>query len=459
MSAATDNGKYQGRSVLDFSTDAALRKAISRSVVLGSSEQSIAHQDRVDTEVVRLRSLKDSRVLQHRPTLDDLTETLRSKLNVTWVAACFVDLDCVTIPSTAEHPDFPFGVQSGDVTPRLSSFADISVRNSSKALEVIPDTLLDDRVNKGPWVVGHPKVRFFAGVPLMPPGTRSRQRLGSLCVLDNKPHPEGLTPLQELEMQTVATQIAKRCLGKERSPSQSKRRPRSSSDNANVSFNRSPSPKRQDRSRSSSPIGGPPVQNLPCPTATNVDPDAYLSQLVAAMTGGKELKIQPSASVSDFFLEVTEDHTSRYCTKVVSMARNNDVPGLRELYESQGRDALDCYNRFGEGLLTLACRRGFKDMVELLLSPGVDLSVRLRDDYGRTVVHDACWNPEPQLEICSWLLQREPSLFLLSDKRGFSPFQYARKSDWHVWRQFLFDNKEHLLVLANSDKVSMFTVG
>ena len=96
-------------------------------------------------------------------------------------------------------------------------------------------------------------------------------------------------------------------------------------------------------------------------------------------------------------------------------------------------------------------------MTKFLLSPEVDLNVRVRDDYGRTPLHDACWNPEPQLEICTLLLQRDPSLFLVADARGFTPFQYARKSDWNVWRQFLFDHREHLRPLARPDIASKFS--
>jgi hypothetical protein len=187
---------------------------------------------------------------------------------------------------------------------------------------------------------------------------------------------------------------------------------------------------------------------LPNPKTSTADPDEYLAQLVKALsipTGTVvHLQIKSSHEMADFFPEVTEEQMARYNVQVVSMARNNDLAGIRALFVAQGRDALDCYNRFGEGLLTLACRRGFRDMVEFFLSEEVRLPVRVRDDYGRTPVHDACWNPSPQLEICSWIMEKDPSLFLLADKRGFTAFQYARQSEWHIWRQFLFDHVDRL---------------
>ena len=50
---------------------------------------------------------------------------------------------------------------------------------------VVPDTHLDDCFATNPFVIGEPFVRFYAGVPL-----KSREGLvvGTLCVVDGKPH-------------------------------------------------------------------------------------------------------------------------------------------------------------------------------------------------------------------------------------------------------------------------------
>ncbi len=44
---------------------------------------------------------------------------------------------------------------------------------------IVPDTLNDPRFNNNPYVVGHPQIRFYAGVRLMVEGFP----VGTLCVL------------------------------------------------------------------------------------------------------------------------------------------------------------------------------------------------------------------------------------------------------------------------------------
>lgn len=200
-----------------------------------------------------------------------------------------------------------------------------------------------------------------------------------------------------------------------------------------------------------------PKFHLPDPSKSGVDPDEYLLEMVHALWGAK-LEVKNGNDLKDHFAVITENQMAAYNMTVVCATRLNQVDRLRILRNEKGRDTLNCFNRFGEGLLNMACRRGFKDIVSYLLSDDVHLDVRVRDDFGRTPMHDACWNPEPQLEICHRLMEKDPSLFLVADKRCFTPFQYARKSDWHVWRQFIFDRRNLLVKLMLPETLRKFSI-
>jgi Ankyrin repeats (3 copies) len=200
---------------------------------------------------------------------------------------------------------------------------------------------------------------------------------------------------------------------------------------------------------------------LPDYKTVGVDPDAYLVQLIQAMHPDG-VRVQPKEALeldNDFFPSITEPQMAAYTMEVVTATRQNQVETLREIVAKQGPHAVDCFNRFGESLLNLSCRRGFTDIVSFLVHD-VGLTVRTCDDGGRTLMHDACWHAGPPLlDICTWLVEKDPSLLLIQDKRGYTAFQYARKSDWYIWRKFLFDNRHGLiqgLVLREPHLISIF---
>ena len=75
---------------------------------------------------------------------------------------------------------------------------------SAPDLLVIPDLTQDPRTRANPLVVEDPHLRFYAGAPLRSP---EGHVLGSLCVIDGAPRPDGLTASQARGLRALARQV------------------------------------------------------------------------------------------------------------------------------------------------------------------------------------------------------------------------------------------------------------
>jgi GAF domain-containing protein len=71
-------------------------------------------------------------------------------------------------------------------------------------LLVIPDLTLDPRTMHNTLVTLEPHIRFYAGAPLIAP---DGEVLGTLCVIDPEPRPEGLTSAQRISLEALARQV------------------------------------------------------------------------------------------------------------------------------------------------------------------------------------------------------------------------------------------------------------
>ena len=91
----------------------------------------------------------------------------------------------------------------------------------------------------------------------------------------------------------------------------------------------------------------------------------------------------------------------------------------------------------------MACRHDLTDVVKFSIEE-VGSILRVRDDYGRTPLHDAFWTGEPNFTLIELLLKKEPDVLLMSDKRGHCPLEYVRKDHWGAWTEFL-KSKSHLV--------------
>jgi PAS domain S-box-containing protein len=87
-------------------------------------------------------------------------------------------------------------------TPLETSFCAHAMLQSEGM--VIPDATQDSRFDCNPLVTGEAGLRFYAGRLLK---TANGLPLGTLCVLDTRARPEGITPLQEQALTVLARQV------------------------------------------------------------------------------------------------------------------------------------------------------------------------------------------------------------------------------------------------------------
>lgn len=174
-----------------------------------------------------------------------------------------------------------------------------------------------------------------------------------------------------------------------------------------------------------------------------IKPDDFLRDLLEGI-GASSF---PSETWHDYFQTMEPEHVENYTTDMVMAIRNDDYDVLRERLRLG--QTLQCCNHHGESIVHLACRRGSHDMLRFLMEEA-QVSVRIRDDKGRTPLHDACWNTAPNFPLIYALLESSPELLFVQDHRGHTPLSYAPKRVWGEWNAFLQKNRVFLRASVRS---------
>ena len=130
-----------------------------------------------DNEAHRIATLRELRILDTPPEerFDRITSAAQRLFDVPIALVSLVDENRQWFKSC-------YGLSAAE-TPRDISFCGHAILGAD--VLVIEDALQDPRFADNPLVTGDPNIRFYAGCPLR---ANSGDALGTLCIIDRKPH-------------------------------------------------------------------------------------------------------------------------------------------------------------------------------------------------------------------------------------------------------------------------------
>ncbi|MEM7201948.1 MAG: GAF domain-containing sensor histidine kinase [Planctomycetota bacterium] len=142
-------------------------------------------------ESERLAILRSYGILDTPPEerFDRITRLVSSLLGVPISLVSLIDTDRQWFKSAV-------GIDAPQ-TPRDVAFCAHAILGDMPL--VVEDTATDDRFHDNPLVAGDPKIRFYAGAPLI---TQSGHRLGTLCAIDREPRQ--LSPREDAMLTSLA---------------------------------------------------------------------------------------------------------------------------------------------------------------------------------------------------------------------------------------------------------------
>lgn len=147
-----------------------------------------------------------------------------------------------------------------------------------------------------------------------------------------------------------------------------------------------------------------------------------------------------SMKETEFHRSPEPAQVSAYDKSILNAVLEEDEAALERMRASGRR--MDACNRFGDSVLHMACRRGRAGALRYLLRVCGRGGVVLSDDFGRTLMHDACWTATPRFDVASAVLDADTRLLRMLDSRGSSPLQYVPQDQWPLWCAFFESRKE-----------------
>jgi PAS domain S-box-containing protein len=151
----------------------------------------------------RLAALRRTQILDTppEPAFDDIAALAAKVCQAPMAMITFIDADRQWFKAEFGLELHEFGLGNHETPLDVSICAD-ALRQPG--VVVIPDLRQDYRFNCNPLVVTGPKLRFYAGAPLLTPDGLP---LGALCVIDRAPRPHGLSEDQIFTLEVLARQI------------------------------------------------------------------------------------------------------------------------------------------------------------------------------------------------------------------------------------------------------------
>lgn len=146
-----------------------------------------------ENEAARLETLRQYEVLDTDPE-ESFNDLVR-------LAAYICDTPIALITFIDEHRQWfkaRFGLRQKETHRDLSFCAHAILQDGPL---IVPDALQDERFKTNPYVTSEPRIRFYAGSPLVSP---EGFKIGTLCVIDSRP--KELNPKQIAALKMLGNQ-------------------------------------------------------------------------------------------------------------------------------------------------------------------------------------------------------------------------------------------------------------